>query len=482
MTADNQAARVFVGQNFPYITASSTIVGTTAVPTIVNSIGYQEVGVQLQVTPKINPDGSVVMRVVPTVSDVASTTVQITTGTFATAFNVQTVETTVIAQDGETVVLGGLIKRANDKIDTKIPWFGDLPGVGALFRYRQQQKKKTELLIIMTPHIVRDRAELDRILAEESNRMNWILPDVLRTYGTHGMEPVMPDYEPPPPGYLKPPCVPGSPYSLFPPPPPPPGAIMPMYPGTAATPGAKTPEVLPNPTPGTTPEPLPNPTPVPNKGTPIVPSAPNLSQPVLPGQPVIHQSVPVLQKNPGAAARPLPQGAPGAAGPQAPAGQPLPTVPLQGPAAIPMGMAVPTPGQPNGFPPVQAGPPQGQPGAGYNPAAPETLPLGSYYNNPTPMGPPPAAGYYNPATQAGNSYPQAPAQPYAPAGQGVMPAAGSYNPVSQTGGSYPQAPVQPYAPAGQGMVPAGGYPVNTGLIPTQQGRESQQWQYMQKAF
>ena len=70
-------------------------------------------------------------------------------------------ETTVIAQDGETVVLGGVITRRNEKDENKVPWLGDLPGIGALFRYRTENKTKTELLIIMTPRVLRTREDAE---------------------------------------------------------------------------------------------------------------------------------------------------------------------------------------------------------------------------------------------------------------------------------------------------------------------------------
>ncbi|HBI43871.1 MAG TPA: hypothetical protein DDY78_13630, partial [Planctomycetales bacterium] len=152
---------------------------------------YKDVGVQLQVTPRISPDGRVLMRVIPEVSSVAPTSINLGNGTLATAFNVQNVTTTVSAQDGETVALGGLIQRRDQKDENKIPWFGDLPFVGAAFRYRTQTKAKTELLVILTPHIVRSRADADRVLAEESRRMDYILEDVVRTHGLSGMEPVL---------------------------------------------------------------------------------------------------------------------------------------------------------------------------------------------------------------------------------------------------------------------------------------------------
>ena len=72
-----------------------------------------------------------------------------------------------------------------------MPWLGDLPYLGALFRYRTQVKSKTELMVILTPHVVRNRMEADRMLAEESARMDWMLDDVTRYQGLSGMEPVL---------------------------------------------------------------------------------------------------------------------------------------------------------------------------------------------------------------------------------------------------------------------------------------------------
>jgi hypothetical protein len=192
MTTDNQAARVLVGQSFPYINGSVTTTATTGIPTITNTVLYRDVGVSLQVTPKINPDGTVLMRVIPEISTPTNTTVQISTGVFATAFNVQTVETTVIALDGETIAIGGLISKVDTKSENKIPWVGDLPIVGAAFRYRTQFKNKKELLVLLTPHIVRSPTDADRILAMESRRMDWILGDVMKTHGTSGMAPILP--------------------------------------------------------------------------------------------------------------------------------------------------------------------------------------------------------------------------------------------------------------------------------------------------
>src|SRR5262249_22459167 len=153
-------------------------------------------GVRLDVTPRITPDGRVIMHVLPEISSVSPTQVNLGNGVLATAFNEEQVETTVVAADGETVVIGGLIEKDNTKSENKIPWLGDLPGIGACFRYRTQSKTKREVLVILTPHIVRSRLDADRILAEEARRMDWILGDVIKMHGTSGMEPVFPQPQP----------------------------------------------------------------------------------------------------------------------------------------------------------------------------------------------------------------------------------------------------------------------------------------------
>ena len=238
MTLDNQFARVLVGQDYPYI-LGSTITGTGLAQ---QNINYRSVGIELQVTPRISPDGRVLMRVVPTVSSVSPTPQPLGNGTLAPVFNVQTVETTVGVQDGETVAIGGLISTRDAKTENKVPYLGDLPFVGVAFRYRTQIKAKQELMVVLTPHIIRNRKDADRIMATEARRMDWIVGDVVRAHGTSGFEPLLP----PPPGSLDPltmpppppvtPRTPLYPNKLMGPPPimtpPSPGGLHPLFPGT----------------------------------------------------------------------------------------------------------------------------------------------------------------------------------------------------------------------------------------------------------
>lgn len=186
MTLDGQTAFINVGQEIPIVTSTTA----TATGFVQSNIDRRQVGVLLQVTPKIMPDGRVLMRVIPEISSVVPQPVNLGNGQVGTALNLQRIETTVSAYDGETVALGGLITTRASKQENKIPWLGDLPGVGAAFRFRTHQKAKVELLIIMTPHVVRNRAEAERILAEESRKMDWILGDLYKIHGNSASGPL----------------------------------------------------------------------------------------------------------------------------------------------------------------------------------------------------------------------------------------------------------------------------------------------------
>jgi hypothetical protein len=250
MAVDNQAATVAVGQSVPFLGGTVLGVGQSQ-----QNVIYRDVGVILNVVPKIFPDGKVTMRVTPQVSSVAPGTVNLGNGVNSPIFNQQIVDTTVTARDGETVVIGGLITRNVSKTENKIPWLGDLPYLGAAFRYRQEVKTKQELVVILTPRVVRNQFERQRILAEEGRRVDWILGDVVKTQGATGMDPL---FRPAMPGGPSPSVTDGAMPTLPLPTPvpapsgplapvlPPPGTLLPSSGGVApipapAPPGAQLP-------------------------------------------------------------------------------------------------------------------------------------------------------------------------------------------------------------------------------------------------
>src|SRR5207253_17889 len=113
MTLDNQTALINVGKDVPLVSSSNV----TSTGVISNDIIRRPVGVILQVTPKVSPDGRVLMRVTPEVSSVDPVPVQLGNGNIGTALNIQHLETTIVAEDGETVVLGGLITKSDSKTE-----------------------------------------------------------------------------------------------------------------------------------------------------------------------------------------------------------------------------------------------------------------------------------------------------------------------------------------------------------------------------
>jgi len=204
--ADNQTGFVQVGQLFPYL-GNSTLTATGAVQ---QSIEQQQTGVVLRVVPRVNPDGKVLMRIEPSITSVAPNFVSLGNGITQPAFNTETVQTTVLASDGETIVLGGLISKQDNRVENGVPFFKDIPYVGALFRYRSHQVSRREVLIIMTPHIVRTEYDAARVLAEEARRIDWCLPDVAKIHG-HGLEvigPAMKGSNPVPVGGVPPGAIP----------------------------------------------------------------------------------------------------------------------------------------------------------------------------------------------------------------------------------------------------------------------------------
>jgi type II secretion system protein D len=184
-TLDNQTAYINVGQSVPQVRAASiTQFGQT------NSIEYINTGIVLGVTPRISPDGIVVMEIDANRSDVGSEADGIpisisNTGQILRAprINQQLAQTTVSATDGQTVVLGGLISKNITEVHRQVPLLGDVPVVGHLFRYDAKTSERRELLIIMTPHVVRTNEDAEAVKRMEAGRMHWCLADVIELTG-----------------------------------------------------------------------------------------------------------------------------------------------------------------------------------------------------------------------------------------------------------------------------------------------------------
>lgn len=196
LASDNQIATITVGQEVPIITGSQTSELTGG---ITNTITYTQVGITLNVTPHINPEGLVILDVAPEVSQMTSSSVQIAsggTGTNAAIINApifdnRAADTRVGIRDGSTIVIGGMMQDQKTVTVSKVPLLGDIPWLGTLFSRSQVGKTKTELLIFLTPHVALAPDRLKPMSEDEMKGLK-LTPDAVQkgTFQEHmrGME------------------------------------------------------------------------------------------------------------------------------------------------------------------------------------------------------------------------------------------------------------------------------------------------------
>ena len=161
MVLDNRKAVLQIGDQVPIATESA--VDTSSDNTVVNSIELKDTGIILTVTPRVNDSGRVILDITQEVSDVVRTT---TSGIDSPTIRQRKVTTTVVVNDGDSLALGGLIQRRDDVTKSQVPVLGDVPVLGNLFKHKEDTEKRTELLILITPHVVRDFKEANDVTEE----------------------------------------------------------------------------------------------------------------------------------------------------------------------------------------------------------------------------------------------------------------------------------------------------------------------------
>ncbi len=189
MARDNVEAEIQIGQRVPYPTGSTTSSDTGNITT---QIQYEDIGIILKVTPHINPDGYVILDVAPEISSISDSTIQISEGLNATVFNKTKASTTVAIKDGETIVIGGLFRTERRHRENKVPFLGDIPVLGYLFKSLSNIDEKTELLIVLTPKLV-DNVEKARRISETERDMLDLLPKEVRESELMGRLQVKPE-------------------------------------------------------------------------------------------------------------------------------------------------------------------------------------------------------------------------------------------------------------------------------------------------
>jgi len=175
LTSNNETATITVGSQVPFATGETTSqVGTQT------TTEYRDIGIILEVTPSINPDGLVNMTVRPEISTTTGESISISENLSLPVFSTRTSETKVAIRDGQTIVIGGLMQDETRDTISKVPLLGDLPLVGGLFRRTITGKDKTELLIFLTPHVAPDALSLTPISDAERNRSNLLKDETVK--------------------------------------------------------------------------------------------------------------------------------------------------------------------------------------------------------------------------------------------------------------------------------------------------------------
>lgn len=169
LTMDNEDAEISVGANIPYRS------GLTGLPLgggqggniggfPVQSVQRQDVALTLKITPHINASDAVRLEIDQEISDIAS----IDFGGLGPSWSKRTVKTTVVVQDQQSIVIGGLMQDRHNYSETKIPLLGDLPLLGYLFKYTKKQKEKVNLLIVLTPYVIKGQMDIEEIVQRKT--------------------------------------------------------------------------------------------------------------------------------------------------------------------------------------------------------------------------------------------------------------------------------------------------------------------------
>lgn len=169
LTRSNQQATILVGQSVPLLDTSTQ---NTTSGSITSTINYRDVGIILRVTPFITADGLVEMIISPEISALSATTVSLPGAGNSPVIDRRAADTVVVTPSDRTIVIGGLISSQKNDTASKVPILGDIPILGYAFKRKKKEDVKTELLIFLTPHVVRTPQDLAVLSDTERARLN----------------------------------------------------------------------------------------------------------------------------------------------------------------------------------------------------------------------------------------------------------------------------------------------------------------------
>ncbi|WP_208353085.1 type II secretion system secretin GspD [Pseudaestuariivita rosea] len=168
LVLDNQEARLQIGDEVPIATQQVRDTGDVDAP-VVNTISFRDTGIILSVKPRVSSSGQVILDIEQEVSTVSQTE---TSGIDSPTISQRRIETSVVVTDGQTLALGGLIQENRNRTNSQVPGLGRAKGIGALFRNRSDTVGKTELLVLITPKVIRNGSESRSVTNELRQRIN----------------------------------------------------------------------------------------------------------------------------------------------------------------------------------------------------------------------------------------------------------------------------------------------------------------------
>ena len=185
LTLDNEEAKIVIGQNVPFITGQYAQTGAATTATPFQTIERKDVGLTLRIKPQISEGGSVRLQIYQEVSSV-----QDQTNPAGIITNKRSLESSVLVDDGQIIVIGGLIQDSTGNTMQKVPLLGDIPLLGALFRYETRTQTKTNLMVFLRPLVMKERSTYAPVTSERYRQMleeqgkarippSIVLPDII---------------------------------------------------------------------------------------------------------------------------------------------------------------------------------------------------------------------------------------------------------------------------------------------------------------
>lgn len=169
MTLDNEEAKIVIGQNLPFVTGSYSNTGNSnGSVTPFQTYERKDVGLTLRVRPQITEGGVVRVQIYQEASSVQGGTASNSNGPIT---NKRSLESNVLVDDGKIIALGGLIEDSYGNSEERVPLLGEIPFLGALFRYESRSRKKTNLMVFLRPHIIRDAQDYQSLSHARYDRM-----------------------------------------------------------------------------------------------------------------------------------------------------------------------------------------------------------------------------------------------------------------------------------------------------------------------